>query len=195
MLLSDATAALVGDELPAGTALRPLGEHRLKDFPQPAALYQLDIAGLPTHFPPPRTLPRRPGLPVPAGELLGRDADLAALSALLTAARTRLVTVIGPGGIGKTRLAVETARSVADAFPGGVVFVPLGAVADAAAAARHGRRRPRRPPRAGRGAARRRARPRSATTGRCSCWTTSSRWWPPATDVAGAPGGRARRPW
>ena len=131
VLVSEATASLAGDDLPAGTSLRPLGEHRLKDFPQPAALYQLDIAGLPTQFPPPRTLHRRPGLPVPPGELLGRDADLAALSALLTATRTRLVTLIGPGGIGKTRLAIETARTVAESFPGGVIFVPLGPVSDA----------------------------------------------------------------
>ena len=124
------TAALAGEDLPAGTSLRPLGEHRLKDFPQPAPLYQLDIEGLPTHFPPPQTLHRRPALPVPPGELLGRDADLAALSALLTGGRTRLVTLIGPGGMGKTRLAIETARTVAEAFPGGVVFVPLSAVSD-----------------------------------------------------------------
>jgi predicted ATPase len=131
VLVSDATAALAGEDLPAGTSLRPLGEHRLKDFPQPAALYQLDIDGLPTAFPPLRTLPRRPPLPTPTGEFLGRDADLSALSELLTGARTRLVTVVGPGGMGKTRLAIETARAVAGTFPGGVVFVPLSPVSDA----------------------------------------------------------------
>ena len=131
VLVSETTAALGGEELPAGTSLRPLGGHRLKDFPQRAALYQLDVAGLPTQFPPPRTLPRRPALPAPAGELLGRDADLDALSGLLTGARARLVTLIGPGGIGKTRLAIETARTVAGAFAGGVVFVPLSPVSDA----------------------------------------------------------------
>src|SRR4029450_10740353 len=92
VLVSEATAALAGEDLPDGTSLRPLGEHRLKDFPQPAALYQLDVEGLPTDFPPPRPLPRRPQLPAPAGELLGRDDDVAALAALLTGARTRLVT-------------------------------------------------------------------------------------------------------
>jgi predicted ATPase/class 3 adenylate cyclase len=131
VLVSDTTAALAAEDLPAGTSLRPLGEYRLKDFPQAAALYQLDIAGLPTDFPPPRTLPRRPALPAATGELLGRDADLTALSALLTGDRTRLVTLIGPGGIGKTRLAIETARGVAGAFPGGVVFVPLSPISDA----------------------------------------------------------------
>jgi predicted ATPase/class 3 adenylate cyclase len=130
VLVSETTAALAGDELPDGAALRPLGEHRLKDFPQPAALFQLDIAGLATDFPPPRTLPRRSALPRPPGEFIGRDTDVTALAALLTADRTRLVTLIGPGGMGKTRLAVETARTVADGFPGGVVFVPLAPVTD-----------------------------------------------------------------
>jgi predicted ATPase/DNA-binding SARP family transcriptional activator/class 3 adenylate cyclase len=131
VLLSGATAGLLGDQLPPGTTLRHLGEHRLKDFPQPAPLYQLDIAGLPTRFAPPRSAPRYHPLPVFGGELLGRDGDLAALAELLTDARTRLVTVTGPGGIGKTRLALETARTVADTFSGGAVFVPLSAVTDA----------------------------------------------------------------
>jgi predicted ATPase/class 3 adenylate cyclase len=131
VLVSESTAALVGEELPDGTALRALGEHRLKDFPEPAALYQLDISGLPTQFPPLQTLPGRPALPLPSGEFLGRDADVDALVSLLTDTRTRLVTVIGPGGIGKTRLAIETARTAADSFPGGVVFVPLSTVTDA----------------------------------------------------------------
>jgi predicted ATPase len=131
VLVSEATAALVRDHLPDGTTLRRLGEYRLKDFPHAAALYQLDVAGLPTDFPPPRTPPLRPALPAPSGELLGRDDDLAALAGLLTEPRTRLVTLIGPGGIGKTRLAIETARTLAGAFRGGVVFVPLSPVADA----------------------------------------------------------------
>jgi predicted ATPase/class 3 adenylate cyclase len=130
VLVSEATAALAGDDLPDAAALRPLGEHRLKDFPQPAALFQLDIAGLPTDFPPPRTLPRRASLPVPSGEFVGREADVAALAAVLADERSRLVTLIGPGGMGKTRLAVETAGTVAGSFPGGVVFVPLAAVVD-----------------------------------------------------------------
>src|SRR4029450_11187836 len=58
VLVSDATAASPGQDVPAGTALRPLGEYRLKDFPQAAPLYQLDIDGLPSDFPPPRTQPR-----------------------------------------------------------------------------------------------------------------------------------------
>jgi predicted ATPase/class 3 adenylate cyclase len=130
ILLSDTTASLVRDQLSDGTALRSLGVHGLKDFPQSATLYQLDIAGLPTDFPPPRTLSHRPLPPVPAGELLGRDDDVAAVAALLTDPRARLVTLTGPGGIGKTRLALEVARTVADTFPGGAVFVPLSALTD-----------------------------------------------------------------
>ncbi|MGY1601688.1 ATP-binding protein [Geodermatophilus sp. SYSU D00815] len=132
VLLSATTAALVDEQLPAGTALRSVGRHRLKDFPQPAALYQLDVEGLPTDFPPPRTRAREQRLPVPPGELMGREDDLAAVTTLLHEPHTRLVTVTGAGGVGKTRLALEAARAVADDFPGGAVWVPLSAVPDPA---------------------------------------------------------------
>ncbi|WP_216870354.1 adenylate/guanylate cyclase domain-containing protein [Modestobacter excelsi] len=131
VLLSATTAALVGEELPAGTALHRLGGHRLKDFPRPVTLYQLDIDGLPTAFPALRSLGRSPMLLDPTGQLLGREGDIAALASLLSQAQTRMVTVTGPGGIGKTSLALQTARTIAAGFPGGVVLVPLTAVADA----------------------------------------------------------------
>jgi predicted ATPase/class 3 adenylate cyclase len=130
VLLSEVTTALLEDGAPSGTALRPLGPHSLKDFPQSAMLYQLDIDGLPTRFPPPRTGAVAAELPVPVGELLGRENDVAAARDLLRDSRTRLVTMTGPGGVGKTRLALETARTVADTFPGGVVFVPLTSLTD-----------------------------------------------------------------
>ncbi|MEX5719140.1 ATP-binding protein [Geodermatophilus maliterrae] len=130
VVLSEVTAALVGEQLPGGTSLRNLGEHRLKDFPRPAALYQLDVVGLPTRFPPLRTAAPRSRVPVPTGTLLGRDRDLSALASLLTAPEVRLITVTGPGGVGKTRLALEAAQAVTADFPGGAVFVPLSAVTD-----------------------------------------------------------------
>jgi predicted ATPase/class 3 adenylate cyclase len=130
ILLSDATAALVRDDLPTGAALHDLGEHRLKDFPTPARLYQLDLPGLPTTFPPLRTAGRRFDLPIPAGGTVGRESEVAAVVALLADPRTRLVTLTGPGGIGKTRLAVEAAHAVAADLAGGVVFVPLAAITD-----------------------------------------------------------------
>ena len=146
ILLSDATAALVRDELPAGALLHDLGEHRLKDFVTPVRLYQLDLPGRPTTFPPIRASTRRFRLPTPPGTTVGREDDVQALAALLGDPRTRLVTLTGPGGIGKTRLAVEAAHAVAADLPGGVVFVPLatvddpslvlGAIADAVGAAR-----------------------------------------------------------
>ena len=130
ILLSDATAALVRDELPAGAALHDLGEHRLKDFPAPARLYQLDLPGLPTTFPPLRASTRRFHLPIPPGGTVGRESEVTAVAALLADPATRLVTLTGPGGIGKTRLALEAAHAAAGDVPGGVVFVPLAAITD-----------------------------------------------------------------
>jgi predicted ATPase/class 3 adenylate cyclase len=128
VLLTGATAALVADDLPDGTTLRDLGEHPLKDFHRPAPLYQLEVAGLPSVFPPLRTAGGTTRLPTFPGDFVGREPEITAIAELLIQGQRRLVTITGPGGIGKTRLAVEAARTVADAFPGGVVFVPLAAV-------------------------------------------------------------------
>jgi predicted ATPase/class 3 adenylate cyclase len=132
VLLSETTAGLIGNGSVAGVSLHDLGEHRLKDFPHPLRLFQLDVAGLRTDFPPLRTLVRGYRLPIPATSIVGREEDLAALVRLLADPRTRLVTLTGPGGIGKTRLALEAAGAVAHEFPGGAVFVPLAAVVDPA---------------------------------------------------------------
>jgi predicted ATPase len=132
VLLTEATAALVAENLPDGTALRDLGEHRLKDFPRPARLYQLDVAGLADEFPPLQSRVRHAGLPASPQGLVGRDSDVEAVAALLREEQVRLVTVTGPGGIGKTRLALAAARTVAGEFPGGAVFVPLAAVVEPA---------------------------------------------------------------
>jgi predicted ATPase/class 3 adenylate cyclase len=130
VLLSDATASLVRDELPVGVGLHDLGEHRLKDFPAPARLFQLVAPDLPADFPPPNTLGRRRQVPVPPGSFVGREDDVAAVAARLRDHRTRLLTLTGPGGIGKTRLSLEAARVMAADLPGGAVFVPLAAVTD-----------------------------------------------------------------
>ena len=132
VLLSETTAGSVGDGALAGVSLHDLGEHRLKDFPQALRLFQLDVAGLRTDFPPLRTLVRGYRLPIPATPIVGREDDVAALVRLLADERTRLVTLTGPGGIGKTRLALEAAGAVAGEFPGGAVFVPLSSVVDPA---------------------------------------------------------------
>ncbi|HEY7599106.1 MAG TPA: adenylate/guanylate cyclase domain-containing protein, partial [Candidatus Limnocylindrales bacterium] len=130
LLLSDATRALAGT-LPAGLELRDLGEHRLKDLAAPERLFQVAIDGLADQFPPLRTLDARRGnLPAPPTSFLGREADVERVSALL--GDSRLVTLTGPGGTGKTRLSIEVATRLAGGFPGGAWFVALEAVRDPA---------------------------------------------------------------
>ena len=132
IVLSDPTRALVADALPDGVGIRDLGRHALRDVPRPEHLFQLEVAGLPSEFPALRTATATIGdLPPRLTSFIGRDAELRELADLL--AERRLVTLTGPGGIGKTSLAVETARAVADRFPDGAWFVPLADVEDPAA--------------------------------------------------------------
>jgi predicted ATPase/class 3 adenylate cyclase len=123
VLVSKATRALV-----AGDGLRDLGPHRLKDLSAPERLYQLGEG----EFPPPRSL-YRTNLPVPATAFLGRDHELAEVVELLGRDDVRLVTLTGPGGAGKTRLALQAAAELADRYPeGGVTWVPLSVLQDPA---------------------------------------------------------------
>lgn len=129
ILLSDATRALVDRELPAATRLRDLGRHRLKGLTQPERLYQVVIDGLEQEFPPPRTLDAQlNNLPVHLTRFVGRQAEIARLRELLVGAR--LVTLTGPGGTGKTRLAVEVATQTLAESRDGAFFVDLSAVTD-----------------------------------------------------------------
>ncbi len=130
IVLSETTRALVADALPDGVSLRDLGRHMLKDIARPETLYQLDVPGLQTDFPLLRTVtPTIGNLPTRMTSLVGREAELEELGGLLQAGR--LVTLTGPGGIGKTSLAVELARQHAAMFLDGAWFVtlaPLGHV-------------------------------------------------------------------
>jgi len=129
VLLSQTTVALVEGELPPGVTLRDLGEHRLKDLRRAKHLYQLVIAGLPADFPPLKSLDAAPNnLPIQLTSFIGRTQEMSEISRLLS--EQRLVTLIGPGGSGKTRLAIQVAAEVADDFPGGVFFVALGPISD-----------------------------------------------------------------
>ena len=130
VVISDSVYSLVVTALPAGVSIRDLGEHRLKDLPRPEHLYQLEIDGLPTEFPPLKTLDvRKNNLPLQLTTFLGRTAELAELKGLL--ARGRLITLLGTGGIGKTRLAIELASEALEDF-GYVWLAELGAVSDPA---------------------------------------------------------------
>jgi predicted ATPase/class 3 adenylate cyclase len=130
IVVSQSAVDLCRDERP-GITLRALGLHRLKDFPEPQPLYQLEAPGLEQVFPPLRSLSNT-NLPRPAFPLLGREHELARVRELMLEEERRLVTVTGAGGTGKTRFALEVALGVLDDFPDGVLFVPLAAVADSA---------------------------------------------------------------
>jgi predicted ATPase len=131
VLLSSATSSLVAGALPDGVSLRDLGEHRLRDIEQPEHLLQLVVDGLRADFPPPRAASTRFDLlPVELSSFVGREAELERAGALLTG--TRLLTLTGPGGTGKTRLAIRVAALAADEFADGVAFVALAAIDDPA---------------------------------------------------------------
>ena len=127
VLLSSATYRLLDGTFEAV----PLGEHRLKDLVQPEPLYQLHADGLETTFPALKTLGNRPtNLPVQSTPLIGRERGIADVIELLRSPETRLLTLTGPGGIGKTRLALQAAGEVVEEFASGVFFVALAPVGD-----------------------------------------------------------------
>lgn len=133
VLLSAAARAALGERLPAETALLPLGSHRLRDLLLPEEIWQLVIPGLPATFPPLKSLEGYPtNLPQQTTPLIGRDEAVATLRDLLQTDGTRLLTLTGPGGIGKTRLALAAAAESLDAFPDGVFLVALAGIQDAA---------------------------------------------------------------
>jgi predicted ATPase/class 3 adenylate cyclase len=129
VLVTAATRALLDE----GTELEDLGEHRLKDFPRPERLYHVVYDGRRAErFGPPRTAAARPtNLPEDLAPLLGRDGELARLQSLLSDG-TRLVTLVGAGGAGKTRLALAVARQMLDDLAGGAFLVALAPVSDPA---------------------------------------------------------------
>jgi predicted ATPase len=130
VLLSQTTRDLVEHDLPDGVSLRDLGAHRLKDLLHPSHLFELVISGLPADFPPLRTLDTHHHLPFQTTSLIGREPEVAEICALLKQPEMRLLTLLGPGGIGKTRLAIAVATQMRSFFVGGTCFVGLAALSD-----------------------------------------------------------------
>ncbi|MDQ4149714.1 MAG: AAA family ATPase, partial [Actinomycetota bacterium] len=131
VLVSAATRALVARSLPESVQLTDLGTHRLKDLEHPEHLYQLEAEGLPSAFPPPRSLESTPhNLPTPLTSFVGRERELREIAKRLR--DNRLVTLTGPGGTGKTRLAVQVGHAVMPEYEDGVFMALLSSVADPA---------------------------------------------------------------
>jgi predicted ATPase/class 3 adenylate cyclase len=129
VVVSHATRTLLGDGTLGGASFRPLGTHRLKDIPGPEALYQLVAKGLADGFPPLRSLTDS-NLPPLHHRLVGRERELAQIEALLVAPGVRLVTICGPGGAGKSRLALEVAAHATHERP--VYLAGLASISDSA---------------------------------------------------------------
>ncbi len=131
--LKGLTQQLAREHLPKSVTLCDLGQHRLKDLLQPDRIFELLVDGLPTDFPPLKTLDRRRhNLPIQRSPLIGREREVASVVSLLRRPEIGLVTLTGPGGTGKTRLALQVAADLLDEFPDGVIFVNLAPLSDPA---------------------------------------------------------------
>ena len=131
VLASDAVRGLVADRLPEGATLRSLGEYRLKDFETPEAIYQLTAQGLEGEFAPLKlTAVRKSNLPTALSSFVGRQAEREQLTGMVR--DNRLVTVVGPGGTGKTRLAIEVGNGLVPEMAHGAWFADLSPLTDPA---------------------------------------------------------------
>ena len=131
ILVSQATRDAVAHDLPPGVSLRDLGEHRLKDLQRREQIFQLLLPDLPADFPPLRSLDTLPNnLPHYLTSFIGREREMAEVKRLL--ATTHLLTLTGPGGCGKTRLALQVAADLLEEFASGVWLVELAALSDPA---------------------------------------------------------------
>ncbi|HEV2037257.1 MAG TPA: adenylate/guanylate cyclase domain-containing protein [Candidatus Eremiobacteraceae bacterium] len=129
VLLSGGTYELVRNDAPPDTAFTDLGLHRFKDLAQPEHVWQAAAGGIHVEFPPLRSLDTLPNnLPMQVTSFHGRENDVAVLKEELTA--HRLITLLGPGGVGKTRLAVQVGADLLDRFPDGVWICDLAPIRD-----------------------------------------------------------------
>ncbi len=131
VLLSHITYELTRDSVPEGVDLKDMGEHRLKDLIRPEHIYQVVAPDLPCNDAPLKTLDFKPNnLPAQVTPLIGREKELADIAQLLNRETTRLVTLTGPGGTGKTRLSLQVAADLLEKYSSGVYFVDLSTIAN-----------------------------------------------------------------
>lgn len=133
VLVSDTTAALVADDLEVGIGLVDLGVAQLRDLARPERVWQLELAGRDSAFPPLRSLAAPPhNVPTALSSLVGRNRELTEIAALLDT--NRLVTLAGSGGVGKTRLAQQAAADALERNPGGTWWIELASITTSAQA-------------------------------------------------------------
>lgn len=126
LLLSQVTAEIVRDDLPQGTSLVDMGTHQLKGLSRGERIFQLSIPGLPNKFPPLNSAESNIShLPTQLTPFIGRAAQITAVKDLILNPEVRLITLLGPGGTGKTRLSLQVAQDVLENFSKGAFFVPL----------------------------------------------------------------------
>jgi len=131
IVVSGSTEVLVHEQLPDGMQLTDLGEHRLRDLHRPTRVFQLDQCDANERFPPLRSLESYPGnLPAQASSFVGRGVEMSRIAAALET--SRVVTITGVGGVGKTRLAIQTAADMLPRYRDGVWLVELASVRDPA---------------------------------------------------------------
>ncbi len=131
ILLSGEVVEVVRRTLPEGVSLKDLGQHRMKGMENEERIYQLVTPDLQQEFPPISTLPTLlSNLPTQTLTFVGREAEMAELIGLMGRENGRLITLLGPGGIGKTRLMLQTADTVTSDYPHGVWLVELAALTD-----------------------------------------------------------------
>jgi predicted ATPase/class 3 adenylate cyclase len=129
LLVSATTRGLIEDTLPEHVTLRDLGDHGLRDLELPERLYQVVIPGLPADFPPIRSAePRQGNLPTPLTSFVGRERALREVKDLVS--RAKLVTLTGPGGTGKTSLALRAAADLQAEMEDGAFLIRLGSISD-----------------------------------------------------------------
>jgi predicted ATPase/class 3 adenylate cyclase len=133
ILMSLVTAELIRDMLPEPAGLKFMGDHRLKDLTRPEGVYQLTHPEIPEEFPAIKSLDSHPhNLSVQPGLLIGREKELGILQDKLLASKSRVVTVTGTGGMGKTRISLQTAAELIENFRNGVFFIDLTLIANSA---------------------------------------------------------------